>query len=40
MDLISLISNSNSETMLIAKTIAKYLNNGDTIVLTGNLGSR
>ena len=31
-------SNSSKETMKIAKSLAKYLSNGDTIVLTGELG--
>ena len=33
-----LTSNSFKETMDIAKTLAKYLSTGDTVVLTGELG--
>lgn len=38
MKLFNLISNSSNKTMKIAKSLAKYLSNGDTIVLTGELG--
>lgn len=36
---INITSSSSSQTMLIAKHLAKYLSNGDTIILTGELGS-
>lgn len=36
---ISTLSNSSNQTMNIAKILAKYLSKGDTIVLTGELGS-
>ncbi len=32
-------SNSSSETFIVAQTIAKFLKNGDCIVLTGELGA-
>lgn len=38
MKLFNLTSNSSNQTMKIAKLLAKYLSNGDTIVLTGELG--
>ena len=38
--LYTLISNSSIETMNIAKCFASKLHNGDTIILTGDLGSR
>ncbi len=38
MKLFYLTSNSSDETMKIAKTLASYLSNGDTVVLTGELG--
>ena len=38
--LYKLISNSSKETMNIANHFASKLQNGDTIVLTGDLGSR
>ena len=36
---LSYISNSNLDTVKIAKSLAKLLNKGDTVVLTGELGS-
>ena len=36
---INIKSTSNNQTMHIAKILAKYLSKGDTIVLTGELGS-
>lgn len=39
MDNLELISNSPKDTIKIAKTLAKFLNIGDTIVLTGELGA-
>ncbi|MDO4975290.1 MAG: tRNA (adenosine(37)-N6)-threonylcarbamoyltransferase complex ATPase subunit type 1 TsaE, partial [Alphaproteobacteria bacterium] len=38
MKLFNLTSNSINQTMKIAKLLAKYLSNGDTVVLTGELG--
>ena len=38
MNSFTLTSNSSKQTMEIAKLLAKYLSNGDTIVLTGELG--
>ena len=39
MQKLKLISNSNLDTVKIAKSLAKLLNKGDTVVLTGELGS-
>ena len=39
MKTLDLTSASSEQTMHIAKTLAKYLSNGDTVVLTGELGS-
>lgn len=36
---IDILSTSSNQTMNIAKTLAKYLSKGDTVVLTGELGS-
>lgn len=36
---INILSTSSNQTMNIAKTLAKYLSKGDTVVLTGELGS-
>lgn len=36
---LNLLSNSPLETIKIAKTLAKFLNTGDTVVLTGELGA-
>ena len=36
---LNLLSNSHLETIKIAKTLAKFLNTGDTVVLTGELGA-
>lgn len=36
---INILSNSSNKTMNIAKILAKHLSKGDTIVLTGELGS-
>ena len=36
---LKLISNSPLETTKIAQALAKFLNNGDTVVLTGELGA-
>lgn len=38
MELFKLTSNSSNQTMQIAKLFAKYLSNGDTVILTGELG--
>ena len=38
MKTLTLTSNSSNETMQISKNLAKFLNQGDTIVLTGELG--
>ena len=39
MQKLKLISNSNLDTVKIAKILAKFLKNGDTVVLTGELGA-
>ena len=39
MENLKIISNSPEETIHIAKTLAKLLSKGDTIVLTGDLGA-
>ena len=39
MKTLNLISNSSNETMNIAKSLAYHLSIGDTVVLTGELGS-
>ena len=39
MQKLKLISNSNLDTVKIAKALAKLLNKGDTVVLTGELGA-
>ena len=39
MKILEIMSSSSDNTMQISKTLAKYLKKGDTIVLTGNLGS-
>lgn len=39
MNIFSITSKSNIQTFQIAKSFAKYLSKGDTIVLTGELGS-
>ena len=39
MKTLDLTAASSEQTMNIAKTLAKYLSNGDTVVLTGELGS-
>lgn len=39
MNTINILSNSSNKTMNIAKILAKHLSKGDTIVLTGELGS-
>lgn len=38
MNSFTLTSKSSNQTMNIAKLLAKYLSNGDTVVLTGELG--
>ena len=39
MQKLKLISNSNLDTVKIAKKLANFLKNGDTVVLTGELGA-
>ena len=39
MQKLKIISNSDLDTIKIAKTLAKFLSYGDTVVLTGELGS-
>ena len=39
MKFLNLTSTSSDNTMLISNTLAKYINKGDTIVLTGDLGA-
>ena len=39
MQKLKLISNSNLDTVKIAKILAKFLKSGDTVVLTGELGA-
>lgn len=39
MQKLKLISNSNLDTVKIAKILANFLKNGDTVVLTGELGA-
>ena len=39
MKLLNISSNSSTKTIEIAKILAKYLSIGDTVVLTGELGS-
>lgn len=39
MNFISIISKTSDNTMIIAKKFAKYIKSGDTIILTGELGS-
>ena len=39
MQKLKIISNSDLDTIKIAKTLAKFLTTGDTVVLTGELGA-
>ena len=39
MKIFNITSNLDEQTLHIAKTLAKYLKNGDTVVLTGELGA-